>query len=104
MAAVNLLPGSARLDQMLTLAPEMRRAVARAEASNLRVIGAVARGEDGGARVDLLVNGDPNLTFFKLFRLEEELSVLLGVEVHVATDGEHSVATLARVESEAIAL
>ncbi len=53
---------------------------------HLRVFGSVARGEDReGSDVDILVERYGTMTFIDLFRLEDELTALLGCTVEVAT-------------------
>lgn len=65
-----------------------RRAIietaAHRRASNVRVFGSVARGEDTGASdIDLLVDLDRGVGLLALGELEDELSDLLGVKVDV---------------------
>lgn len=59
-------------------------AVERNRASNVRVFGSVARGEDGPeSDVDLLVDPGPEMSLFDLGRLEVELTEILGRPVDV---------------------
>lgn len=60
-------------------------AAERHGASNLRVFGSVARGEDGpDSDVDLLVDMTPGTGLFGLAKLERELQEILNVEVDLA--------------------
>jgi predicted nucleotidyltransferase len=61
-------------------------AVAAAGASNLRVFGSVARGEDAhDSDVDLLVDVPEGTGLFALLSLEEQLESILQVDVDLAT-------------------
>jgi hypothetical protein len=61
---------------------------ARHHASNVRVFGSIARGEETDTSdVDLLVDMDPGRSLLDQVRLRRELSQLLGVEVDVVTSG-----------------
>lgn len=63
---------------------EIRRVAARHGASNVRVFGSVARGDEReDSDIDLLVDLDEDADLFSLVRLERELSELLGVDVDV---------------------
>ncbi len=54
----------------------------RCDATNLRVFGSVARGEDSSSSdVDLLVDLGPRVGLFTLIGLEMEMEELLGVDV-----------------------
>jgi predicted nucleotidyltransferase len=58
---------------------------ARHGASNVRVFGSVARGEDGwDSDLDLLVNLAPGTGLVALAALERELTQLLGIPVDIA--------------------
>lgn len=60
--------------------------IARYPVTNPRVFGSVARGEDvEGSDLDLLVEQTGSLSFFDLFRLEEELSSILDCPVEIGT-------------------
>jgi len=60
-------------------------AAARFGASNLRVFGGVARGEEGpDSDIDLLVDLAPGTSLVALGALERELSRVLGSHVDVA--------------------
>jgi len=55
---------------------------ARHDATNVRVFGSVARGDDSPASdVDLLVDLGPNVGLLSLISLEMEMEQLLGVDV-----------------------
>lgn len=72
------------LDAVRSRMDEVRRVAARHGASNVRVFGSAARGEDReGSDIDLLVDLDDDADLFSLVRLERELSELLAVDVDV---------------------
>jgi predicted nucleotidyltransferase/DNA-binding XRE family transcriptional regulator len=80
-------------------------AAERRGATNLRVFGSVARGEDGpDSDVDLLVDLAPGTGLFGLSGLERELAEILGVEVDVSPVDSLKPQVRARAEREAIAL
>lgn len=86
-----------------------RRAVidtaARRGASNVRVFGSVARGEDTGARdIDLLVDLDDGVGLLSLAGLGRELTELLGMKVDVVPAAMVKPAIRDDVVGEAIAL
>lgn len=61
---------------------------ARHHASNVRVFGSIARGEEtDSSDVDLLVDMEPGRSLLDQVRLRRELAQLLGVEVDVVTTG-----------------
>lgn len=65
---------------------EVLAIIARYPVANPRVFGSVARGEDvEGSDIDILVDRVGPMTYPDLFRLEEEISSLLGSSVEVAT-------------------
>jgi predicted nucleotidyltransferase len=67
----------------------VREAVARFRTANPRVFGSVLHGTDrDGSDLDLLVDALPGATLLDLGDLEEELSVLLGVDVDLLTAGD----------------
>jgi len=72
--------------------------IARYPVSNPRIFGSAARGEDReGSDIDILVERYGPMTFIDLFRLEDELSTLLGCPVEVATGLKpHAMASAAR--------
>ena len=60
--------------------------VAGVHASNIRVFGSVARGEDNeGSDLDLLVEVPKGTTLFDMVGLQQEIEELLGVTVDVVT-------------------
>ncbi|MGH2739032.1 MAG: helix-turn-helix domain-containing protein [Actinomycetota bacterium] len=61
---------------------------AKHRARNVRVVGSVARNEEGpGSDLDLLVDMDPGGTLLDQVRLRRELAESLGVRVDVITSG-----------------
>lgn len=69
-----------RRDEILAIA---KRHGARA----LRVFGSVARGQESpNSDLDLLVEWEPNRSLIDHAHLVEELEVMLGTRVHVATE------------------
>ena len=88
---------------------QRRRAVlacaARHHASNIRVFGSVARGEDRPeSDVDLVVDLDERTGLFALEALRRELSEVLGVPVDVAPSDSLRPRVREEVEREAIPL
>jgi hypothetical protein len=80
-------------------------AASRHGASNVRVFGSVARGEDTSASdIDLLVDLVPETGLFSIGRLEREISEVLGVHVDVAPSDSLLPAVRAEAEAEAIEL
>lgn len=76
------------LERIRTHAPAIREIVERHGATNPRVFGSVARGEEReGSDVDVLVD-NVRLTLLRLVRLEDELASLLGVPVDVVIEAE----------------
>lgn len=63
-------------------------AARRHGATNVRVVGSVARGQQQpGSDVDLLVDLEPGRTFFDVAALHDELEEMLGCDVDVITAG-----------------
>ena len=80
-------------------------AARRRGASNLRVFGSVARGQDGPySDVDLLVDLSPGTGLVGLSGLERELSEILGVDVDLSPADSLKPRARARAEREAIPL
>lgn len=76
--------GGRLLDEVRSHLEEIRRVAARHGASNVRVFGSAARGDDWeDSDIDLLVDLDEDADLFSLVRLERELSQLLGIDVDV---------------------
>jgi uncharacterized protein len=64
----------------------VRRVVEAHRASNPRVFGSVARGDDAeGSDIDILVDPTPDTTLFDIGAIRYELQRLLGVPVDVVT-------------------
>ena len=80
-------------------------AASRRHASNVRVFGSVARGEDGAdSDIDLLVDIDPSVTAFDLLELGCDLEDELHVHVDVGTPSSLRPFLRADVLAEALAL
>jgi predicted nucleotidyltransferase/DNA-binding XRE family transcriptional regulator len=77
-----------RLERLvITHRDEILEAARRRGASNVRLYGSVARGEDTRTSdVDVLVDLRPGRTLMTLAALSNELSDLLGADVEVATE------------------
>ncbi|MCH7753036.1 MAG: nucleotidyltransferase family protein, partial [Planctomycetes bacterium] len=57
-------------------------------ASNVRLFGSVARGEESsGSDIDLLIKLDPDRSLLDHIALQQELSALLGAPVDVVEEG-----------------
>lgn len=64
----------------------IRRIVASHRASNPRVFGSVARGDDTeGSDLDILIDPTPETTLLDIGAIRHELLLLLGVPVDVVT-------------------
>lgn len=93
------------LERVRAHATAIREIVERHGATNPRVFGSVARGEEReGSDVDILVDEEPCLSLFGLIRMERELEVLLGDHVDVVVTGEVPIKAQARVFGEAVKL
>jgi len=69
----------------------IRQVILANRASNPRIFGSVAKGEDTeGSDLDLLVDGTDDMSLFDLARIEIRLSEILGVPVEVRTPFEIS--------------
>lgn len=78
---------------------------ARHDASNVRVFGSVARGDDSsGSDVDLLVDLGPRVGLLSLIGLEVEMEELLGVDVDLIPASGLKPGVRDRVLAEAIPL
>ncbi len=74
-------------------------------ASNVRVFGSVARGEDDAASdIDILVDLEPGRSLFDLGGLLTDLNTLLGRDVDVVTEKGLRSALRERVLQEAVPL
>ena len=64
----------------------VRRVVEAHRASNPRVFGSVARGDDAeGSDIDILIDPTPDTTLFDIGAIRHELQILLGAPVDVVT-------------------
>jgi predicted nucleotidyltransferase len=84
---------------------EIRAIVEANRATNPRVFGSVARGEDHqGSDLDLLVDGLPGMTLLSLGRMITELQRLLDIKVDVVESGAGTARFQADVLAEAVPL
>ena len=80
----------------------MREMVARYRTANPRIFGSVLHGTDhDGSDLDLLVDALPGATLLDLGDLQEELSILLGVDVDLLTPGDLPQKIRSQMPSEA---
>lgn len=78
---------SDRAKKLFRMRSEVLRALSKAGASNARLFGSVARGEDTTeSDIDLLVDFDLNRGMVPIMHLNEELSDLLGEKVEVSIE------------------
>jgi predicted nucleotidyltransferase len=104
-AAVRGLPDSSGGRALRRHRRALLAAVDRHGASNLRVFGSVARGEDGpDSDVDLLVDLAEGTGLFGLQALQGELSAILHRPVDLAPSDSLKPRVRARAEAESIAL
>jgi len=90
---------SERLDRFRA---SIRRVVEANRASNPRVFGSVARGDDSEeSDLDLLVDSAPNMTLFDIGAIRHEVETLIGLPVDVVTLGSIPLAKRARILAEA---
>ena len=87
--------------------PELREAIvataASCGASNVRLFGSVARGEEhDDSDVDFLVRLEAGRTLLDLVRLESRLESLLGRQVDVVTESSLAEPTRSRALREAV--
>jgi len=75
-----------------------RKLIARYPVATPRIFGSVARGEDTDrSDIDILVERTGPMSYFDLFRLEDELASLFGCKVEVFTKLKpHAAASAAR--------
>ncbi|MEJ7834035.1 MAG: nucleotidyltransferase family protein [Nocardioides sp.] len=74
-------------------------------ATNPRLFGSVARGEDrSDSDVDLLVDFSPGIGLFDIFRIQDELQAILDAEVDLVAPTDLKAAARARIESELLTL
>jgi uncharacterized protein len=82
---------------------EITRVAARHGASNVRVFGSVARGEEKeGSDVDLLVDLAPDIGLFGLARLEHDLGTVLDTRVDVVPASDLKPGVAREVHAEAV--
>jgi len=80
----------------------VREMVARYRTANPRIFGSVLHGTDhDGSDLDILVDALPGATLLDLGDLQEELSVLLGVDVDLLTPGDLPQKIRSQILSEA---
>ncbi|WP_347556076.1 nucleotidyltransferase family protein [Robbsia sp. KACC 23696] len=81
----------------------IRQIVAANKASNPRIFGSVARGDDReGSDIDILVDALPGATLFDLGGIQYELEELLGVGVDLLTPNDISVKFRAAILDAAV--
>lgn len=92
------------LDELRTRRADLLATAARRGATNFRVFGSVARGDEReGSDLDLLVTFESGRSLLDQVHLIDDLSTLLGVPVDVVADG--ALAPRDRhIEDEAVAL
>lgn len=84
---------------------EARSIVAAYQVTEPRIFGSAARGEDTVASdLDIIVRRNGSLSYFDLFRLEDELAALLGVRVDVRTEGEFTTRIFDRIKRDFVPL
>jgi uncharacterized protein len=84
---------------------EVRDAVARYGASNVRVFGSVARGEDtADSDIDLLVDLPPGASLFSVARLQRDLQEILGARVDIVPAEDLKPGVRADVERDLVPL
>lgn len=89
------------LERVRAHAAAIREIVERHGATNPRVFGSVARGEEReGSDVDVLVD-NVGLTLFKLVDMQDDLAALLGRPVDVVVDEEVPARARPRIMGEA---
>lgn len=95
----------ARLDTLRSQRAVLLRIAERHGASDVRVFGSVARGEEGaGSDVDFLVKIADGRSLFDLVRLHDDFEQLLGQPVDIVTEGGVNPHLRARIFGEAIPL
>ncbi|MCQ0990093.1 nucleotidyltransferase family protein [Jiella marina] len=83
----------------------IREVLSRYPVSNPRIFGSVARGEDTErSDLDIIVEGHDPLSYFDLFRAQDELKSKTGLAVDLRLDGEFSPRVLRRIQRDFIAL
>jgi hypothetical protein len=83
----------------------LRRALSKLGASNIRLFGSVARGEDGPeSDIDLLVDISPNVGLFALGSMRGEAERILGSKVDIVPANSLKPDVAERVFAEAVRL
>lgn len=84
---------------------EIIRVATKHGASNIRIFGSLARGDNSAASdIDILVDLDPDRSLFDLGGLLTELEILLQARVDVATEGMLRPKVRARALQDAVPL
>lgn len=84
---------------------EIIRVATKHGASNIRICGSLARGDNSAASdIDILVDLDPDRSLFDLGGLLTELEILLQARVDVATEGMLRPKVRARALQDAVPL
>ncbi|NED97803.1 helix-turn-helix domain-containing protein [Phytoactinopolyspora alkaliphila] len=84
---------------------ELLRAAAKYGASNVRLFGSVARGEDtANSDVDLMADFSDGPSLFTLARLQRELESILGARVDIVPASDLKPKVRAEVERDVVAL
>ncbi len=96
---------SPRARRLRAHAGDIRRLVAQAGGSNVRVFGSVATGEDhDGSDIDLVFTMQTPISLMRLGALEQQLSDLVGLPVDLVPDAALRPEFRDRVLAEAVAL
>lgn len=104
-AAATASASGAVLDAVVSAAPELRAALAPLGVTAIAVFGSVARREEhAGSDVDLLVDVNPNIGLFTLFRMRRIAEQVLSRPVDVVPRGGLKPDVADRVLREAIPL
>lgn len=99
------LPASDRGRLLRRRRQRVLRIAAKHGASDVRLFGSTARGEDGpGSDIDLVVHLAPDVGLFGLARLRRELQEALGVPVDVVPDDGLAPSVRAAVERDSVPL
>lgn len=90
---------------MASLRPKIEEVARRYGASNLRLFGSAARGEDGPqSDIDLLVKIESGRTLLDLVGLEQDLTDLIGRKVDIVVEGGINRHLEPQILSEAVAI
>lgn len=94
-----------RLEELRSIREQVLETAAQHGASNVRVFGSVARGDDGeDSDIDFLVSLEDGRTLFDLCRLYDALEELLQRPVDIVVDGGISPYLEDRILSQAVPL